>query len=83
MIKKAINWIKARLLRFWVCDVSFSLWEYGTCNGRYARRHKVNKNVQFIIFKKGDQRYVDGIGHTEDKWVNFDSSWWDGFTPTN
>ena len=83
MIKKAINWIKARLPRFWVGDVSFSLWEYGTCNETYARRHKVNKNVQFIIFKKGDQKYVDGIGHTEDKWVNFDSSWWDGFTPTN
>ena len=56
-----------------------SLWEYGTCNGMYARRHKVNKKVQFIIFKKGDQKYVDGIGHTEDNWVNFDSSWWDGF----
>ena len=63
--------------------VSFSLWEYGTCNGAYARRHKVNKNVQFIIFKKGDQKYVDGIGHKEDKWVNFDSSWWSVFAPTN
>lgn len=83
MIKKAINWIKTRLSRFWVGDVSFSLWEYGTCNGTYARRHKINKNVQFIIFKKGDQKYVDGIGHTEDKWMNFDNSWWDGFTPTN
>ena len=39
--------------------------------------------MQFIIFKKGDQKYVDGIGHTEDKLVNFDSSWWGCFTPTN
>lgn len=61
----------------------FGLWEYGICNGTHARRHRFKKNVQFIIFKKGDQKYVDGIGHTEDKWVNFDSSWWDGFTPTN
>lgn len=83
MIIKAINWIKSQMPRFCKGAVSFSLWEYGTCNGMYARRHKVNKNVQFIIFKKGDQKYVDGIGHTEDKWVNFDSSWWDGFTPTN
>jgi hypothetical protein len=83
MTINTLNIIKALNPRFWVGDVSFSLWEYGTCNGMYARRHKVNKNVQFIIFKKGDQKYVDGIGHTEDKWVNFDSSWWDGFTPTN
>lgn len=72
-----------RFLKLNKSAVSFSLWEYGTCNGSYARRHKVNKNVQFIIFKKGDQKYVNGIGHTHDKWVDFDSSWWDNFTPTN
>lgn len=55
-------------------------WEYGTCNNRVARRHKVNKNVQFVLWEKGEQKEVDGIGHTEDKWVNFDSSWWGGFT---
>lgn len=77
MIKKAINWIKARLPRFWVGDVSFSFWEYGTCNGMYARRHKLNKNVQFVLWKAGEQ------GHKEDYWHNLDSSWWDGFAPTN
>lgn len=77
------NFIQALKRIFCKTDVSFSLWEYGTCNGTYARKHKVNKNVQFIIFKKGDQKYVDGIGHTEDKWVNFDRSWWGCFTPTN
>lgn len=77
------NFTQALKRLFFKIDVSFSLWEYGTCNGTYARRHKVNKSVQFIIFKKGDQKYVDGIGHTEDKWVNFDSSWWGCFTPTN
>lgn len=56
-----------------------SFYEYGICNGRKARRHIIKKNVQFILFYKGDQKYVDGIGHKKDKWVNFDSSWWDGF----
>jgi len=74
IIKNVINWIKAQIL--------YRDWEYGICNGKYGRRHKFNKNVQFIIFKKGDQKYIDGIGHTEDKWINFDSSWWDRFTPT-
>lgn len=62
---------------------NITVWEYGICNGVKARRHKINKNVQFIIWKKGDQKYVDGIGHTEDKWINFDSSWWNDFTLLN
>ena len=78
-MSKLSVWIKARFLRFCNNDI---IWEYGTCNNFPARRHKFNKNVQFIIFKKGDQNYVDGIGHKEDKWVNFDISWWDGFTPS-
>lgn len=64
-------------------DNEFSTWEYGICNGRQARRHKVNNNVQFILFKKGDQKDVDGIGHIEDKWVDFDSSWWVDFIIKN
>jgi hypothetical protein len=70
-------------LLFFKANVSFSLWEFGICNQRPARRHKKNRNVQFILWRVGDQKYVDGVGHTEDKWVNFDSSWWDGFVPTN
>lgn len=48
-------------------------WEYGTCNGTAARRHIKNKNVQFVLWKAGEQ------GHKEDCWHNFDSSWWEGF----
>jgi hypothetical protein len=54
---------------------------YGTLNGRVARKHINNGNVQFVLWKKGDQKHIDGIGHTEDKWVNFDSSWWIDFKP--
>lgn len=51
-------------------------WEYGTCAGKKARRHTANGNVQFILWMEGDQKEVDGIGHLEDKWVDFDRSWW-------
>lgn len=68
-----------RLKLYWTNIIS--LWEYGTCNNKPARRHKINKNVQFVIWKKGDQKYVDGIGHTEDKWIDFDKSWWSEFVP--
>lgn len=60
-----------------------SYWIYGTCNGNRARKHKKEGNVQFIIWNEGDQSYVDGIGHTSNKWVNFDSSWWCGFKQGN
>ena len=55
------------------------VWEYGTCEGKKARRHTVNGNVQFVLWRKGDQKEVDGIGHLEDKWVDFDRSWWSLF----
>lgn len=53
---KAINWIKARLTRFLVGDVSSSLWEYGTCNGIYARceinkTHFENQENRFKRYK--------------------------------
>jgi hypothetical protein len=54
-------------------------WEYGTCAGKKARRHTGNGNVQFVLWRKGDQKEVDGIGHFEDKWVDFDRSWWSLF----
>jgi hypothetical protein len=55
-------------------------WEYGICNGRTARRHLQEKNVEFVLWKKGDQSY-DGIGHTEDQWYDMDPTWWPGFIP--
>jgi hypothetical protein len=55
------------------------LYKYGKCSGLVARKHLINGNVQFILWQKGDQKEVDGIGHTTEKWVNFDSSWWSSF----
>lgn len=57
----------------------FSVWEYGTCNNTPARRHRVKGHVQMKLWKVGDQKYVDGVGHKTDKWQNFDSSWWSQF----
>lgn len=57
------------------------IWEYGKLKGeRYARRHKKKGNVQFIIFHKGDQKNVDGVGHLSHKWINADSTWWGDFS---
>ncbi len=50
--------------------VSFCIWDYGTCNDRPARKHKIKGNVQFVLWKAGEQ------GHKKDYWHNFDSSWW-------
>jgi hypothetical protein len=54
-------------------------WEYGTAgnNSRPARRHKKRGNVQFVLWKAGEQ------GHAEDYWHDFDSSWWPTFKPSN
>ncbi len=51
----------------------FDVWEYGICKERNARRHKKKKNVQFVLWKAGEQ------GHKEDYWINFDSYWWNEF----
>ena len=56
-----------------LCGVGFSVWEYGTCKGRIARRHKIKKNVQFILWYAGTQ------GHEKDFWHNFDPSWYELF----
>lgn len=67
------KWI---LLGVRVCD-----WEYGYVGARNARKHKKNGNVQFVLWRVGDQKEVDGIGHTEEKWHDFDKSWWNQFIP--
>ena len=54
-------------------------YEYGICNDVNARRHKYKGNVQFILWRKGDQKHIDGVGHLTDKWVNFDNSHWCNF----
>lgn len=50
-------------------------WEYGTCNGGVARRHITKGNVQFILWKAGENR------HKEDYWHDMGSSWWVQFKP--
>jgi hypothetical protein len=52
-------------------------YEYGYCNGLIARKHRINKNVQFILWEAGQQ------GHKLDYWINFDSSWWGSFSFQN
>lgn len=42
-----------------------STWIYGTCNNRPARKHRKKGNVQFVLWKAGEQ------GHKEDFWINF------------
>jgi hypothetical protein len=51
------------------------VWEYGTCGEGVARRHRIKGNVQFVIWRAGEQ------GHDKDCWINFDSSWWSLFKP--
>ena len=48
-------------------------WEFGICNQLLARRHKLNGNVQMMLWKAGER------GHKEDYWHNFDPSWWSRF----
>lgn len=50
-----------------------SVWEYGICHDRIARRHKTTGDVQFVLWKAGEQ------GHIEDYWVNFGHGWGDLF----
>lgn len=52
----------------------FDIYEYGkTDKFAYVRRHKINKNVQFILWKKGE------MNHTSDYWINLYSDKWDQF----
>lgn len=62
---------------FFKTNASSGVWEYGTCNGTPARRHRANNNVQFVFWRAGEQ------GHREECWIDFDSYWWSDFTPAN
>lgn len=75
--------IKNALANAFISRVRERNWEYGYVGAKNARRHKKNGNVQFVLWRVGDQKEVDGIGHTSEKWVNFDKSWWVQFTPNN
>lgn len=77
------NWIK-RLFNFTRLPLSESeMWEHGRCLGEPARRHKQQGNVQFKLWRQGDQKYVDGVGHTEDVWHDMNKYHWKFFNPLN
>lgn len=55
-------------------------WEYGVAGpdgDTPARRHTKRGNVQFVLWKAGEQ------GHTADYWHNFDPYWWPTFQRSN
>lgn len=68
-MKKFIIWLRS------LSDPDY-VWEHGTCNNLPARRNKLHGNVQFVLWKAGEQ------GHQKDFWINFDRSWWVEFKPT-
>lgn len=51
-------------------------WIYGTCNNIQARKNRIKGNVQFVLWKAGEQ------GHLEHFWHDFDHSWWKDFKST-
>lgn len=65
--------------------LDFSKYEYGIVvgnSGKLSRRDRITGVVEFILWHKGDQSYVDGIGHKNDVWISYDSSWFINFKPT-
>jgi hypothetical protein len=77
-----------RILKFFKAK---PLWQYGTCIITHyeefnnhetavsrpvpARKHRIRGNVQFVLWKAGEQ------GHAEDYWHDFNSYWWPTFKP--
>lgn len=60
-----MKWLRAKWQRW--------LWQPGICQDKPARRHRFSGEVQFVLWKAGEQ------GHTEDYWHAFNSDWWDQF----
>lgn len=50
-------------------------YEYGTVRETKARRDRRTGEVQFVLWKAGEQ------GHEADYWHKFDDSWWPLFVP--
>ena len=53
-------------------------WQYGTCNGSRARRHRFKRNVQFLRFPVGHED-SQGFHNTRDIWMDINSYWWPQF----
>lgn len=53
------------------------LWIYGTVEMPHgivsARKHRIKGNVQFVLWKAGEQ------GHKEDFWHDMHTYWWKQF----
>ena len=57
-------------------------WQSGKCYNYPARRNKLFGNVQYLLFKKGDLKYIDNIGHPKNVWRVFDKGMWGEFKKT-
>ena len=54
---------------------------YDMTDNSVLRMNRKTKAVEFILWKKGDQKNVDGIGQKEHIWHELDRSHWIKFTP--
>jgi hypothetical protein len=50
-----------------------SVYVYGYVNNTPARKNTLTKEVEFVLWRAGEQ------GHQKDYWIRFDSSWWSQF----
>ena len=57
----------------WVKKPEPKQYEYGQIKGQVSRRHIKTGEVQFILWKAGEQ------GHDDDHWHRYDHSWWPQF----
>ena len=64
---------RLRRLLCWLTGHRLTTWIYGTCRDRRARKHRWKGNVQFVIWKAGEQ------GHAEDYWIDMNEFWWPQF----
>jgi hypothetical protein len=68
-----------------ISDVSFSLWEYGTCWVKSPvtdeiTTHKSRRNIETKVV----QFYVENEYHKDGGyWLDFGKGWWNNFIPTN
>lgn len=53
------------------------IWQYGTCNGLKARKHPLFRNVQMLLWEKGEK------GHKKNYWIDFHEYWNKNFKANN
>lgn len=57
------------------------IYGYDMTNNQVLRMNTRTSAVEFILWEKGDQKNVDGIGHKENVWHEMNRSHWIKFTP--